>query len=199
MFALPDPTGTELQYWPGQLILVVGPSGAGKDTLIDHAKNMLAGQNFSFPSRVVTRPSSSAEAHDSCTPDEFSDATRRGAFAVTWRAHGLDYAIPIAIEGALRRGTTVVCNVSRAVVAELRNRYPRVRVVFVDAPLAVRIARIQKRGGRSDSPDRARRAGDFDPSQADVVIDNGAALELSARAFLNALRAVPPRSRSAAT
>ena len=195
---MPDLAALEPQHWPGQLILVVGPSGAGKDTLIDHAKGMLAGQDFRFPARVVTRPSSAAEAHDSCTPDEFAAAARGGAFAVTWKAHGLDYAIPIAIEDDLRRGATVVCNVSRAVVAEVRSRYPRVRVVFVDAPLAVRIARIQKRGGRSDSPDRARRAGDFDPSQADAVIDNAAALELSTRAFLDALTAEPAPLPSAA-
>lgn len=185
-----------VQGFTGTLILVVGPSGAGKDTLIARAEVLLAGRPVTFPRRVVTRPTNAAEPHDSLTAEAFEAAAARSAFAIRWQAHGLDYAIPIRMEAALQRGNTVVCNVSRGVVAALGKRYPRVRVVYVDAPLSVRLARIANRGGRADAPDRARRFQAFRPMDADVVIDNGAGLEDAVTSFVAAITAGLPESRS---
>ena len=45
---------------PGVLVLVVGPSGAGKDSLLAAAQHVLAGNTgFVFPTRDVTRPAGS--------------------------------------------------------------------------------------------------------------------------------------------
>lgn len=42
---------------PGRLVLVVGPSGAGKDTVLTLARDACRGTVL-FPRRVVTRPAS---------------------------------------------------------------------------------------------------------------------------------------------
>ena len=102
---------------PGRLVLVVGPSGAGKDTLIQGARESCANDpSVVFPKRVVTRPSSSAEDHDTMSDAAFTAAVADGAFALWWGAHGNQYGIPASIDADIRAGKTVVCNVSRTIV-----------------------------------------------------------------------------------
>ena len=83
---------------PGRLVLVVGPSGAGKDTLLSGARALCRDNaEICFARRVVTRPSSDAEDHDSIDEAAFGDATARGLFAFCWQAHGHHYGIPRGI------------------------------------------------------------------------------------------------------
>ena len=64
-----QPQREPLPIGPGRLVLVVGPSGAGKDTLIAAVRQRLAADEaFLFPRRIVTRPSSAAE--DNVEADE---------------------------------------------------------------------------------------------------------------------------------
>jgi ribose 1,5-bisphosphokinase len=142
---------------PGPLFLVVGPSGAGKDTLLRHAQEALRHDpDIVFVRRVVTRPSSAAEDHHSLSPEDFGVAERQGAFALTWNAHGLSYAIPLSVETDMAAGRRVVCNVSRVVVAEARARYQRAIVVLVTAPEEVLRGRLMARGRPSDIDVAAR-------------------------------------------
>src|SRR4029077_11973437 len=83
---------------PGRLILVVGPSGAGKDTLLGLAKAACAeDHDIVFPRRIVTREASSAEDNVAVTTDEFRRGLDHGDFAAHWEAHGLFYALPVEI------------------------------------------------------------------------------------------------------
>jgi ribose 1,5-bisphosphokinase len=161
---------------PGALVVVVGPSGAGKDTLIARARKQCADDaRIVFPRRIVTRPPSAAEDHDSATPAQFDAAIGQGAYAFWWEAHGLKYALPAAIDTELRAGRTVVCNVSRAVIRRLRARYARLTVVLVTAPKEILLARLAARGRErggdvAERLDRAESAvEDFRP---DIVIEN---------------------------
>jgi ribose 1,5-bisphosphokinase len=161
---------------PGALIVVVGPSGAGKDTLIALARTLCADDpRIVFPHRIVTRPASAAEDHYSATPAQFDAAVGQGAYAFWWEAHGLKYGLSAAIDTELRAGKTVVCNVSRAVVSRLRERYARVTVVLVTAPKEVLRARLGARGRESGGDvagrlDRAAPA--IDDLEPDIVIEN---------------------------
>ena len=56
----------------GNFFFVVGPSGAGKDSLIDGARQQLDPAQFIFAKRTITRPADSGgEAHQACTQSEF--------------------------------------------------------------------------------------------------------------------------------
>jgi len=142
---------------PGPFFLVVGPSGAGKDTLLRHTREVLQHDpDVVFVRRIVTRPSSAAEDHHSLSPDDFWVAAQQGAFALSWSAHGLSYAIPLSVESDIAAGRRVVCNVSRAVVVDARVRYQRAIVVLVTAPDAVLRARLMARGRPGDIDVAAR-------------------------------------------
>ena len=139
------------------LILIVGPSGAGKDTLLNGIRDALANDlRFRFVRRVITRPGDMGqEAHESVTEQLFELRKQAGDFALTWRAHGMQYGIPADISMDLARGRVVIVNVSRAVVAEAAARFP-VSVIEISAPADVLAMRLAARG-RDDAVDVARR------------------------------------------
>lgn len=159
----------------GGFVLVVGPSGAGKDTLIDLAKASFAGDaRVVFPRRLVTRPVSAFEDHDTLDEASFEAGVQAGDFALAWRAHGLGYAIPGGTIGLARSGVVVVVNISRKLVEEARSKLPGVSVVEITAShdtLARRLA-ARSRGEDGDLGKRLARSAEIAPVKADLVIRN---------------------------
>jgi len=139
------------------LVLVVGPSGAGKDTLLAEARSALGEDGrFRFVRRAITRAAEAGgEPHESVTEAEFAARLAGGGFALHWGAHGLQYGIPANIGTDLEQGRVVVANLSRAVIAEAARRF-RVRVIEVTAPAELLARRLAARG-REDAEDLARR------------------------------------------
>lgn len=132
---------------PGWLVLVVGPSGAGKDTLLAQARRLLRGRpDVAFPLRTITRSPDETEVCQAVSEEAFAEGCAAGAFALHWRAHGLGYGIPAAIDEAIRAGGTVVLNVSRGVIPRARERYENLRVVRIDVAPEVRARRLAGRG-----------------------------------------------------
>jgi ribose 1,5-bisphosphokinase len=168
----------------GGFVLVVGPSGAGKDTLLDLAKSALAGDDrFVFPRRLVTRPVSAFEDHDTIGEAVFEAGLRAGAFALAWRAHGLGYAVPGETLALARAGRTIVVNVSRKEVAGARERLPRVAVVEITASPEILAQRLAARA-RPDDGDlekRLARSRDIPRIGADCVIRNETTPQAAAR------------------
>lgn len=181
---------------PGLLVLIVGPSGAGKDSLIAYCRERLEGDpNISFPRRAVTRPPGDpTEDHIALSEPDFDRAARRGAFALHWGAHGLFYGVPATIEDDLHAGRTVIVNVSRAAIPEARERFRPLLVVSVTVPPEILAARIAGRG-REDAEaaeKRIARAAAITVEGPDVVeIDNSGPLEVAGDKLLALLARAP--------
>lgn len=168
----------------GRLIAVVGPSGAGKDTLIAAAR--AARPDILFARRQITRPGDAGgEAFDPVGAATFATRLAAGDYAFHWQAHGLEYGVPVAVRAALAQGRTVVFNGSRAALVPARAAHPELEVVLVTAPPEILAERLARRG-RETAAEIARRldrAGRAMPA-ADAVIDNGGALAPAVSAFL---------------
>lgn len=169
-------------------VLIVGPSGAGKDTLIRMARETLARERgIVFPQRLVTRPPSADEDNAPIDDDAFARAEAEGRFALSWRAHGLGYALPARCGRLARSGRVVVCNVSRRIVAEARAHYPGSRVVEITAPAEVLAQRLAARA-RAQDGDLAARLARQVSVEPDLTIDNSGAPEDGAARLSTYLR-----------
>lgn len=176
----------------GTLFFVVGPSGSGKDSLIDGAKTALEPTGrYVFARRVITRPAGSAgEDHESATEEEFARNLAVGNFLIAWNAHGLRYGLPASLMAALGRGQNVIANGSRAVIAELVERVPRLVVVEVTVPPELLAARIAGRGretGAAIDQRVARNVAPWPSSVKTVTVRNNATIAVGIERFLAAL------------
>lgn len=184
-------------YPRGRLILVVGPSGAGKDTLLRMARSETnETPAIVYARRAITRPAGLDEDNIELSREEFDSADALGCFAMSWSAHGHSYAIPLEIEVDLASGKTVVANASRTVVETARSRYAHVGVAYIHASSAVRAGRLAGRGRESETAISERLAGDAVSvalSERDVLIDNNAGPAEAARRLLAFIGRPPSR------
>jgi ribose 1,5-bisphosphokinase len=185
--------GTAGRIGPGALVLVVGPSGAGKDTLLGAAQKLLAADSrILFARRAITRQASASEDNEMVTPAEFDRAVGEGRYALWWRAHDQGYGIARAIDDEIGAGRVVVVNASRTIVGEARRKYRNAAVVLITAPADVLAERLAARGRDSDGDlgGRLKRASLGTDGEVELTISNVGAIEDAANtlaAFLKRL------------
>jgi ribose 1,5-bisphosphokinase len=177
---------------PGTLVLVVGGSGVGKDTVIRAARLHLAdAPGFVFPSRYITRPIDASEDHVPVARSQFADLQARGAFALQWVAHDLSYGVPASIDPDLATQRTVVCNVSRLVVQAAQDAYLRTAVVEVRASLALRAHRLATRSRETAEDVAARLSREVKTAtHADYVVENNGAPFGAVKNFVDILTTI---------
>lgn len=180
---------------PGTMIVVVGPSGAGKDTLMDHARERLAADpDIGFVQRCITRQvDAGGENHHSVTPEKFEELRERGSFAVSWGAHGLYYGVPVETLDRIADGQTLVVNGSRAAIADFIATYPSVEVVLITAAPEIIASRLAARGRESQEEIIRRLARTTDGWRDGcecVTIDNSGAVEVAGDALAAAIETI---------
>lgn len=182
------------------MVAVVGPSGAGKDTLMAHAARFFEGRDdVFFVRRVITRDAAAGgEDHDGVSEAEFETLEKAGRFAVSWGAHGLHYGIPAETKEAVAKGLLVVANGSRSALPHFKAAYPCLVVINVTASPEVLATRLEARGreSRDEILRRLERSslavsGDYQV----VTIDNSGSLETAAQAMIEALQNCIPAGK----
>ncbi len=131
----------------GKLIYLMGPSGSGKDSLIEAAREPLLAMNCEIIRRVITRSAESVgEDAVGVTPEEFERRRQAGDFALAWHANGLAYGIPVEMDQWLKGGRNVLVNGSRANLRQAQELYPTLVPVLLTVRDEVLRERLLKRG-----------------------------------------------------
>jgi len=173
----------------GRFIAVVGPSGVGKDSVMEALA--AAEPNLTLVRRVITRPSAAGgEVFEGVTEAEFAKRKAAGDFALSWPAHGLHYGIPREVDDALATGRDMLANLSRGVLAEGVTRFARFETILLTADTRVLAQRLAQRGRESaaEITRRLERAEFAMPARIKALeVDNSGPLEETVPRILSAL------------
>ncbi|MBI0002951.1 phosphonate metabolism protein/1,5-bisphosphokinase (PRPP-forming) PhnN [Bartonella sp. M0177] len=160
---------------PGWFVAIVGPSGAGKDTIINAVHQALKNNpEFLFVRRTITRKAgiNSFDGHDETSQnignednigvslEKFLELSEKASFSLQWFAHGIHYALPIGIVDEVHKGKIVIANISRAELEHAKELFGKVFVIEINAPIGILKERLinRKREKITDIEERLERA-----------------------------------------
>ncbi|MHC8319236.1 phosphonate metabolism protein/1,5-bisphosphokinase (PRPP-forming) PhnN [Pseudomonas sp. GB2N2] len=180
----------------GRLIYLMGPSGSGKDSLIEAAREPLQTQRCEVVRRVITRSAESVgEDAIGVSREEFARRKAMGDFALYWNANGLDYGIPVSIDRSLKGGRDVLVNGSRGHLAQALEHYPALLPILLTVNENVLRERLLRRGRETieEIEARLRRnqlfTADHSNSETDIYrLDNSGDLAATVGNLLSLLR-----------
>lgn len=172
----------------GRFIAVVGPSGAGKDSV-------MAGMSADRPDlhrvrRVITRTDTVGEDFEAVSDSDFAMRVAAGHFALHWTAHGLSYGIPTTVHPILARGHDALANLSRGMLEAAAREFDSLVVLHITASPAILAQRLAQRGretGDAITRRLERSAPALPAGMTSVTIDNSGPLQASISAALTAL------------
>ena len=162
---------------PGHLIAIVGPSGVGKDSLIEGVQERLP--RVHFMQRIITRAADAGgESHRAVTPEAFAALREAGKLLFDWQAHGLEYGISIDAQRLVLQGHNVVFNGSRHALSDQQGHWPDLKVIWVTANRTLREARLSNRG-RETAEDIGKRLAVNEPAvpPGALVVENEGSLD----------------------
>ena len=133
----------------GLFLAIVGPSGSGKDTIIEALCKQLP--NIKRVKRYITREQQKAGGEDSYNIDfdTFGKLERDGGFAFSWSAHHLKYGLPITIFDEINVGKSLIANISRSILDQLSDKFEYYEIILITASDKILAERLEKRGRES--------------------------------------------------
>lgn len=166
------------------IILIVGASGVGKDSLLKIAKNEL--KNFNFIKRYITRKADENEKNNFMSIKEFQKAKSEGFFISTWNAHGFYYGIS---KEDIKEGVNCI-SVSRGAIKDFEEKYENVITLHVSISRRELENRLTKRGRESADEIQKRLARSYKRIQAKNLVEfqNDKPLNESVKDFIALLK-----------
>ncbi len=173
----------------GRFIAVVGPSGVGKDSLMEGLCSIRA--DLHRVRRVITRsPDLGGEDFEHVSESLFAARAASGDFALHWTAHGLSYGIPNTVRNVMADGKDALANLSRTMLQAADDTFDDLLVLHVTASPEILARRLAQRGREHDHEiDRrlARPKPVMPEGLKTITIDNSGPLAKSVAAAAAAL------------
>ena len=177
-----------------KLILVVGASGAGKDSLLKVAKlHFRDYPNVHFLRRYITRKPGEFEDNFYVDDIAFEILKDHGFFFSFWYAHDLKYGVPRQEIESLKENETIIVSISRTKIREFEQRFSgKVTTINITAEESIIKERLERRKRESSMQIKTRLERMLIPVSASNLInfENNAGLEISSVSFLSILKEI---------
>lgn len=170
-----------------KIVLIVGPSGVGKDTLLKYAKEIYK-ENINFVKRYITRVADTNENNYFVDDYAFEVLKNNGYFLSSWNAHGNAYGIP---KSFLKNGVNII-SISRARIKDFENSYDNVYTINITIKKELLRQRLFNRGRETLEQIEKRLIRSYEKIEAKKLIefDNSRSLEESKKSFINLLEKI---------
>lgn len=172
----------------GNLFYLVGPSGVGKDSLLEALREDPEIRALHVARRYITRPARRGDDHHiEIDAAEFERRAGADEFLFAWESHGFSYAVEASLRERLSAGEDVVVNGSRAYLDQALEKMPATVPVWMSVSEAILRQRLEQRGrdNANEIEHRLSRSRDLEPERdpAWSLIVNDGSLREACRQF----------------
>jgi phosphonate metabolism protein PhnN/1,5-bisphosphokinase (PRPP-forming) len=168
-----------------QIVLIVGASGVGKDTLLKNIQNRV---ELNFIKRYITREPDRNEhnyyvdniAFDRLKDDDF--------FISTWEAHHNKYGIA---RNQIINGINLI-SISRGAIKDFENSFDNVTTIEITLPRDILYRRLKNRARESEEEIQKRLNRSYQKIEAKDILqfDNSEEIEVSTEKFITLLERI---------
>jgi len=170
-----------------KIVLIIGPSGVGKDTLLKEARKSLNG-SFNFINRYITRKPCKSEDNFYLDEYAFEILKHNSFFISTWNAHRNYYGIA---KKSIKNGINII-SISRSKIKDFENLYDNVYTINITVSKENLKIRLENRARETDEEIKKRLNRNYPKIEAKNLIefDNSEKLEVTSKRFLDLLRSI---------
>lgn len=183
-----------------RVVLVVGPSGSGKDSLLRGAREYFGETgSLGFVRRYITRPPDSNEDNYYIDPTGFALLKKLNFFISSWQAHGNHYGIPCHALGStdsVDSHDLLLLSISRSAIVDFEQIHDTVTTIQIKVKEDVLRERLKGRGRENDQEiqKRLERAKQLVVARDLITFDNSIDLDRSRSNFNDLLEKLAPKT-----
>jgi ribose 1,5-bisphosphokinase len=168
-----------------KVILIVGASGVGKDTLL---KSIQDDAGLNFVKRYITREPDNNESNYYVDDEAFNSLENDNYFISTWKAHGNKYGIALS---HITNGINII-SISRGAIKDFENRFDTVTTINITIPKELLYKRLKNRGRESDQEIQKRIDRSYPIIEAENLreFDNSKSIEESSKDFVKLIQKI---------